>query len=87
MTEPTETIGSLLARARSDRGLSQRGLARVLGVPQPTVAQVESGTRPLPTDWGVVESAAEVLGLHPRALHGRLLAERGRGARKSAGSP
>lgn len=85
MNDPTETIGSLLARARTARGLSQRDLARVLGVPQPTVAQVESGTRPLPTDWAVVEAAAEVLGMHPRAVHSRLLTERGRVPKKSAG--
>jgi transcriptional regulator with XRE-family HTH domain len=77
-----ETVGTLLIRARAERSLSQRALARRLGVPQPTVAMVETGVRPLPTDWGVVEATAEVLGMHPRTLHARLLAERGRAPRK-----
>jgi transcriptional regulator with XRE-family HTH domain len=35
--------GSLLREARSAAGLSQRALARLAGVPQPTVARIESG--------------------------------------------
>jgi transcriptional regulator with XRE-family HTH domain len=35
--------GSLLREARSSAGLTQRELARRAGVPQPTVARIESG--------------------------------------------
>jgi transcriptional regulator with XRE-family HTH domain len=36
--------GSALREARSAAGLTQRALARLAGVPQPTVARIESGT-------------------------------------------
>jgi transcriptional regulator with XRE-family HTH domain len=36
--------GSLLREARSAAGLTQRGLARLAGVPQPSVARIESGS-------------------------------------------
>lgn len=35
--------GALLREARSAAGLTQRALARLAGVPQPTVARIESG--------------------------------------------
>lgn len=75
---PIDTVGVLLARARAEHGLSQRALACRLGVPQPTISQVETGARPLPTDWAVVEATAGVLDLAPQALHARLCSERGR---------
>lgn len=45
MTEPTFEAGPLLVRARRVADLSQRDLARLAGVPQASVAALESGTR------------------------------------------
>ena len=37
--------GNLLRRARAEKGLTQRELASAAGVPQSTVARIESGTQ------------------------------------------
>lgn len=55
-------FGSVLHRARLEKGMSQRRLARQLGVVQQTVSAVERGHRRCPPD--VVTKAANVLGLN-----------------------
>ncbi len=43
MDEKREQFAALLKQYRKDNGLSQRGLARKLGVSQPTIVQYENG--------------------------------------------
>lgn len=46
MTIPTELAPQILRAAREDAGLSQRALADAVGIRQPNLAAIESGTRP-----------------------------------------
>ncbi len=55
-SEVTRYVGRHIARLREDAGLSQRELARSLGVKQPTVANWELGKRE-PTLSQLVEIA------------------------------
>jgi transcriptional regulator with XRE-family HTH domain len=53
-------VGLRLARARKDRGITQEELARRIGLPRPSYANIESGRQRVPLD--VVWRAAIVLG-------------------------
>ncbi len=52
-------VGLRLQRARKDRGLTQEELARRIGLPRPSYANIESGRQRIPLD--VVWRAAIVL--------------------------
>jgi transcriptional regulator with XRE-family HTH domain len=67
-------VGLRLQRARKDRGITQEELAKRLGLPRPSYANIESGRQRIPLD--VVWRAAIVLGvpintLVPEPLPGR----------------
>jgi transcriptional regulator with XRE-family HTH domain len=61
VSEDQPPTGSLLRRIRRSADLSQRDLARALGVAASAVAQVEAGSRDLPV--GVLTRAAQLAGL------------------------
>lgn len=48
-----------LRELREARGLTQVGLSRASGVPQPTISRIESGTTAI--DLGVLERLADAL--------------------------
>lgn len=54
-------FAGLLQQERTRRGLTGRGLARLLGASSAHVARITAGTRPPPLD--AVERWADVLGL------------------------
>ena len=67
-------VGLRMQRARRDRGITQAELARRIGLPRPSYANIESGRQRVPLD--VVWRAAIVLGLSievlvPEPLPGR----------------
>jgi transcriptional regulator with XRE-family HTH domain len=67
-------VGLRLQRARKDRGLTQEELARRIGLPRPSYANIESGRQRVPLD--VIWRAAIVLEqsfavLVPEPLPGR----------------
>jgi transcriptional regulator with XRE-family HTH domain len=67
-------VGLRLQRARKDRGITQEELAKRLGLPRPSYANIESGRQRIPLD--VVWRAAIVLvvpinTLVPEPLPGR----------------
>ncbi len=53
-------VGLRLQRARKERGITQEELAKRLGLPRPSYANIESGRQRIPLD--VVWRAALVLG-------------------------
>ncbi len=59
-------IGARLERARTERGLSQHGLARLIGVERPTVCRWERGLR-IPSIPALLRVAA-ALAVPPSAL-------------------
>ncbi len=59
-------VGLRLQRARKDRGITQEELARRIGLPRPSYANIESGRQRIPLD--VVWRASIVLGLSIGAL-------------------
>ena len=59
-------VGLRLQRARKDRGITQAQLARKIGLPRPSYANIESGRQRIPLD--VVWRAAVALGLSMTAL-------------------
>jgi transcriptional regulator with XRE-family HTH domain len=54
-------VGLRLQRARKERGITQEELAKRIGLPRPSYANIESGRQRIPVD--VVWRAAIVLGL------------------------
>lgn len=54
----------ILRRARAERSLTQRELARAAGVPQPTIAEIESGRRE--PSLSLVSKILESVGLEVR---------------------
>jgi transcriptional regulator with XRE-family HTH domain len=54
-------VGLRLRRARKERGITQAELAKRLGLPRPSYANIESGRQRVPLD--VVWRAAVVLGV------------------------
>jgi transcriptional regulator with XRE-family HTH domain len=59
-------VGLRLHRARKDRGITQEELAKRLGLPRPSYANIESGRQRIPLD--VVWRAAIVLAVPIHAL-------------------
>jgi len=59
-------VGVRLQRARKERGITQEELAKRLGLPRPSYANIESGRQRVPLD--VVWRAAVVLGVSIAAL-------------------
>jgi transcriptional regulator with XRE-family HTH domain len=59
-------VGVRLQRARKERGITQRELAKRIGLPRPSYANIESGRQRIPLD--VVWRAAIVLDLSLAAL-------------------
>lgn len=59
-------VGVRLQRARKERGITQEELAKRLGLPRPSYANIESGRQRVPLD--VVWRAAVVLGVPITAL-------------------
>ncbi len=59
-------VGLRLQRARKERGITQEELAKRLGLPRPSYANIESGRQRVPLD--VVWRAAVVLGVSIAAL-------------------
>lgn len=59
-------VGLLLQRARKGRGMTQEELAKRIGVPRPSYANIESGRQRIPLD--VVWRVGIVLGLSIAAL-------------------
>jgi transcriptional regulator with XRE-family HTH domain len=59
-------VGLRLQRARKERGITQEELARRIGLPRPSYANIESGRQRVPLD--VVWRAAIVLGRPIAAL-------------------
>lgn len=80
--ERPDAAGALLRQARVRAGVSQRRLARVLGVDQATVSRLESGRLCLNLEHAA--SAAPVLGVHLDALLGNTRARARRHRRGSS---
>jgi transcriptional regulator with XRE-family HTH domain len=59
-------VGARLQRARKERGITQEELAKRLGLPRPSYANIESGRQRVPLD--VVWRAAVVLEVPMTAL-------------------
>ena len=59
-------VGLRLQRTRKERGITQAQLAKRLGLPRPSYANIESGRQRVPLD--VVWRAAVVLGVSIAAL-------------------
>jgi transcriptional regulator with XRE-family HTH domain len=55
-----------LREVREAKGLTQAGLARASGVPQPTISRIERGTSAI--DLGVLERLADALGVDAALL-------------------
>lgn len=67
-SEP-EPLPERLRRLREERGLSQRGLARVSGLTAQAISLIESGQRPN-MKIKTVEKLAEALGIRPAEVVG-----------------
>jgi transcriptional regulator with XRE-family HTH domain len=67
-------VGVRLQRTRKERGITQEELAKRLGLPRPSYANIESGRQRVPLD--VVWRAAVVLGVSITALVPEPLARR-----------
>src|SRR5471032_457980 len=67
-------VGVRLQRTRKERGITQEELAKRLGLPRPSYANIESGRQRVPLD--VVWRAAVVLGVSIAALVPEPLAHR-----------
>jgi len=74
-TERGNTLGERVAKARKEKGYTQAGLARELGMPQALMSQYESGKRRLYAD--VLARIAVTLGASTDELLG--LRKRGPG--------
>lgn len=61
---PTNRVRELRKKA----GLSQIELARLAGISQPAISQIENDTRPLTVDW--MRTLARILGCTPADLLG-----------------
>jgi transcriptional regulator with XRE-family HTH domain len=59
-------VGQKLALAREASGLTQQQAAQALGVPQPTIAKIESGVRALQFVEGL--RLAALYSMNPREL-------------------
>jgi transcriptional regulator with XRE-family HTH domain len=59
-------VGLRLQRARRERGITQEELARRIGLPRPSYANIESGRQRIPLD--VIWRAAIVLGISVAVL-------------------
>jgi transcriptional regulator with XRE-family HTH domain len=59
-------VGVRLQRTRKERGITQEELAKRLGLPRPSYANIESGRQRVPLD--VIWRAAVVLGVSITAL-------------------
>ena len=71
-------VGLRLQRARKERGTTQEELAKRIGLPRPSYANIESGRQRIPLD--VVWRAAIVLGVPVGALVPEPLGRRGEAA-------
>ncbi|MGC1459450.1 MAG: helix-turn-helix transcriptional regulator [Steroidobacteraceae bacterium] len=78
-------VGLRLQRARRERGITQEELARRIGLPRPSYANIESGRQRVPLD--VVWRAAIVLGQSIAALVPEPLPRPGDSARLSPIGP
>jgi transcriptional regulator with XRE-family HTH domain len=67
-------VGLRLQRARKERGITQAQLAKRLGLPRPSYANIESGRQRVPLD--VVWRAAVVLGVSLTTLVPEPLSQR-----------
>lgn len=61
ISKPRSKCGKLLTALRTEAGLSQAELARLVGVPQPSIAYWEHSERPPRAD--IIPKLAEVLGV------------------------
>lgn len=66
MSDDYPQLGSLLQRARSEAGLSQRRLARLAGTSQPAIARYETGAS-VPS-WSTLERLLNACGQHARIV-------------------
>ncbi len=67
-------VGLRLQRARKDRGITQEELAKRLGLPRPSYANIESGRQRIPLDvvWrATIVLAVPIHALVPEPLPGR----------------
>lgn len=67
-------VGLQLQRARKEHGLTQEELARRIGLPRPSYANIESGRQRIPLDvvWrAAIVLALPIAALVPEALPGR----------------
>lgn len=69
-----ESIGTIIARLRRERGLTQEGLAELIGVTNSTISKWENGT--YAPDVSLMPVVADVFGVSIDALYGRGLNDR-----------
>lgn len=65
-----ESIGTIIARLRRERGLTQEGLAELIGVTNSTISKWENGT--YAPDVFLLPVVADVFGVSIDALYGRM---------------